>query len=499
MFERFKEAGQHTLIFGIGTSAIQAAGLILLPLYTNYLTPAEFGVLNLLLIAREMIAMIPSTSVRAALFRSFYDYDTAGERAVVVSTALFLAGAFAGILVLIGISMAPWLSLLLTGSTEYTFLTIIALGVGLLKSIDGVALAVFRAEKWSWKYVIVSLSAMLVSLGLTIYFLVFLKLQITGALLGILSANVVSAILTLFLIRHYLRPTISRLEIKKMIKYGAPFIPSSSAQFLQDIGDRLLVQSLLGTEAVGLYALAKQFGRLLQLVIINPFTLIRPALIFSAEKDPQAKEFYGRLLTYFLLAASFVATGIAVLADDVLRLFTPETYWTAAAIIPWICLAYIVVGANGLFSVGLELKRKTFWYPLASLLGLAVYFSMLVILTERVGLTGAGIALALGYLVTVAFGYWRSQQIYPVRLESGRIFKVALVSLILLGVGQVISLWAIPIWLALPVKFCTVLIGFPVLLLLFRFPDGPEMAKLQELITLYKQKAILLYHQEVAQ
>ncbi len=39
---------KSTAIYGIGGIALQLAGVVLLPLYVNYLTPEEFGILDLI-------------------------------------------------------------------------------------------------------------------------------------------------------------------------------------------------------------------------------------------------------------------------------------------------------------------------------------------------------------------------------------------------------------------------------------------------------------------
>ncbi len=363
MFERIKETGQHTLIFGIGGMLQQGIHFALLPVYMRYLTPADYGVLNLLLIAGSFVKMIPSATVGPSLFRSYYDYETDKERSMVVSTALFLSITIAGVLLLIGVPLSRLLSVLLTGDSQYAMLTAIVLLNSTLMSANIVALAVFRAQKWSFRYMMVSLGALLVSLGTTIYLVVFQQLNIAGVIFGLLAGGVTSALLSLWMIRYHLRLAVSRLEIRKMVSYGLPFIPANIISFLQNSADRLIIQALLGPASVGLYALAKRFGQLIRILVINPFELISPAIVFDAERDPRAKEFYPRLLTYFLLVTAFIALGVAVLADDVLKLMADPEYWAAGAVVPWVCLAFVLYGARGLVSVGLALKRKTQWFP----------------------------------------------------------------------------------------------------------------------------------------
>ena len=81
MFAKLKETAQHTLVFGVGGILRQGANFFLLPLYTVYLPADEYGILNLLLIAGSLAAVVPTATVGPALFRSYYDYESQEERA----------------------------------------------------------------------------------------------------------------------------------------------------------------------------------------------------------------------------------------------------------------------------------------------------------------------------------------------------------------------------------------------------------------------------------
>jgi len=475
MFERIKEAGEHTVVFGVGGVLRKAGQFLLLPLYTRYLTPADYGILNLLLIASSMLLVIPSSVAGPSLLRSYYDYETEEERSLVVSTALFLCLAVAGLLLFIGISLSRPLSTLLTGNSQYALPTVLILVHGVSQSVNYVLLSVFRAQKWSLKYIAVSVGSMLVSLGVTIYLVVVQELNINGVIIGTLVGGLVATFLSVWMVRRHLQLKISTDEIRKMVSYGLPYIPASFINFAQNSADRFIIQSLLGPAAVGVYALAKQFGQIVQFLFVQPFSLIFPAIIFSAEKDPRAKEFYARLLTYFLLVAGFIGLEVSLLADDVIRLMAKPEYWTAGAIVPWICLALIIYGARDPAGVGLGIKRQTQWFPVALGGGVVIYLALMPVLIPIAGLTGVGVAMAVSYAVVYGIYYWASQRIYPLQFEVHRLIKLAVAIGVIFGVGRVVSIDSI--WLSIVSKSVIVLAGFPALLLLFGFLDYYEMSR----------------------
>lgn len=492
MFQRLKETGKHTLTFGVGGMLQQAISFVLLPVYTRYLTPADYGVLNLLMIAGLLTSMIPWAVVGPSLFRSYYDYETEEERSLAVSTGFFLSTAITGVLLLIGVLFSHPLSMLLTGDSEYAMLTAIMLLGSALSTTNKVALVVFRAQKWSFKYTVVSTGSLFVSLGMTIYLVVFRRLNIAGVVFGSLAGNVVSAFLSLWMVRGYLRLAASRVEIRKMVSYGLPFIPADVISFTWNSADRLIIQAFFGPSAVGLYALAWRLGQLVSILVVQPFSLIEPAIIFSGEEDPRAKEFYARLLTYFLLVTTLVGLGVSLVANDVLRLMTSSEYWAAGHIVPWISLASVLYGARTLVSVGLALKRQTRWFPVSLAIGLALHLCLMFALLPVLGILGAGVSLSIGYLGMCVFRYVISQRIYSVSLEIYRLLRILIAALVLFWFGKTIDIVGMSILMSLTLKFVIVVVGFPILLSLMNFQDPTEVATVRELKALAKQRMKLV-------
>jgi O-antigen/teichoic acid export membrane protein len=477
MFARLRETAKHTLVFGIGGGLQQAASYLLLPVYTRHLTPADYGVLNLLLVAGSLLSSISAAPVGAALFRSYYDYEAEQGRSLVVSTALFLVLGISGVLLLIGILFSRPLSVLLTGDPQYATLAVLVLLTSTLTSVKVVTLAVFRAQKWAGRYVIVSAGSLLVSLGLTIYLVVFRHLYIAGVVLGSLAGTIVSASISLWLIRHHIRLSISRLEVHKMLRYGLPLVPENLAGFGFNSADRLVIQAFLGPSAVGLYALGRRFGQIVRLLVIQPYSLAEAPAILSAERDPQAKGFYARLLTYYLLVTAFVSVAISLLAEDVLRIISDQAYWGATTIVPWLCLASVLYGMRNLIGVGLGLKRRTYWFPIALGAGALVYWPLMMVSVPTMGIGGAALSLVIAYCIMCVVRYFAGQRVYPMRFETARLVKLLIASCATLLLGNAIVMDSV--WLSLVLKGTVVILGMPAVLLGLRFVDKTETEHLR--------------------
>ncbi len=424
---KFSETGRHTLVFGMGSFLSQGISFLLLPVYTNYLSVDDYGVVNLLMIAGSLVYLLSASIIGPALFRSYYDYDTEQGRGMVTSTAFRFALACSLLLFAAGFLTRRSLSGLLTGDPAHGDLTAIILFTSVVQSVNTVAMAVFRARKWSVRFAAVSLSGMLVSMGVSIYLVVCAGRGIFGVIAGQLSGQLVSAMAAVFMIRDQLRGGFSRAEAGRMLRYGLPFVPENSLAFVVETGTRMVLQYVLGSASVGLYALGNRLGHLVQALMISPFSMIAPASIFSAEKDGDAHLFYSRLLTYYLLFTGWAWLVVSALSPDVLRLMSKPEFREAWRPVPWIAAAVIAYGMRGLVSIGLALKRRTSWFSLAFALGSALNLALLMFLVPEHGPAGAGMALLAGNLLICLVRFRASQRIYPIGFELSRIARIVLV------------------------------------------------------------------------
>ena len=47
MFDKIKKTTKHTVIYSLGNLSNKVAGIVLLPLYTAYLTIADYGIFSI--------------------------------------------------------------------------------------------------------------------------------------------------------------------------------------------------------------------------------------------------------------------------------------------------------------------------------------------------------------------------------------------------------------------------------------------------------------------
>lgn len=394
-----KDLAKHATIFGISNMLRQGLGVILLPVYLTLIPPEQYGVLSMLMIASNLISLITSSTLAPALFRSYYDYDDRDGQKTVVSTALIFTFALSVLLIGIASQFSKQISYVLTGESIYAKLTILVLVSSGARAVNTICLTVYRVKKWSKRYALLSLVTMVASLLSIIFLVVVRGMGIEGIVIGNLIGAVTGTALSLFFIRRELWLRISILEAKKMYLYGYPHIPENFAAFAMNAGTRLILRTFTGSEGVGIFALGYRIGSVLEKLIINPLNMIAPASIMSVEKEKNPQKYYSTLARHYFIVTGFAAMLLSLLTRPFLLIFSSQGYFEAWKVVPFITLAIIVYGGRGLVSIGLMLKRKTIWYPVAYILGTLTALGLMVILTMQIGPPGAAVSILVGNLM----------------------------------------------------------------------------------------------------
>src|SRR2546430_17223362 len=80
--------GKHGLVYGGGILLSKAVAFFMLPVYTHYLTPADYGVLQLIDMVLEVASIVAGSRLAAGIFRFYHKAETDEERQAVLSTAM---------------------------------------------------------------------------------------------------------------------------------------------------------------------------------------------------------------------------------------------------------------------------------------------------------------------------------------------------------------------------------------------------------------------------
>jgi O-antigen/teichoic acid export membrane protein len=427
--------GRHGLIYGGGVVLSKAVAFLMLPIYTRYLTPADYGVLRLLEMVLEVASIVAGSRLGAGIFWFYHKAQTDAERRKVLSTAVIVlllsyAVATAGIYV-----YAPAIAEIALGGVEDVALVRIA-GMGLaFESLFLVPTAYLRLGDRSVLYVAVMTGKLVLQVALNVVFVVFMGLGAKGVLLSTLAGNILTGTgLMIYLVKD-IGLQFSKDAARDLLRFGMPFVATQVATFILTFGDRYFLRRVSDTSAVGLYALAYQFGFLLAMLSEVPFSMVWEPARFEIAKRPDRDDLYARGFIYFNLVLVTIALCIALFVGDLLHIMAAPAFHPAADLVPIILIAYVLQSWTLVHNIGIQVREQTAWYTLATWAGAIVALIGYALLIPRFYGLGAALATVASFAVREWAVYAVSQRLWPVRYQWGPVIRATLLAVAACVVG----------------------------------------------------------------
>ena len=306
---QMRRLGKHSAIYGLGGIVSRVIAVFLLPLYTRYLEPTDFGAVGLLVGLSAVVVTILRAGISSAFFRFYFDAkDTAGRLLVLRTSFWFtMASATAGLVagVLLAEPLADLLQLDDANLVRAAF-------VGIWAQMNYEQLtALFRVEERSGLFVAASLANIAVTVAATLVLVVSYDQGALGVIVGNFTGTLVVYVALLGYRRAQLGLQLSRPLLREMNRFGIPLVPSALALIALNFGDRFFLNELVGTAEVGRYELGVRIASAMVL-LITAFRMAWPAFAYSIEDDEEAKRTYAFVLTYLVAAASWLALALGL-------------------------------------------------------------------------------------------------------------------------------------------------------------------------------------------
>ncbi|MEA2393129.1 MAG: hypothetical protein QOJ82_1020 [Solirubrobacteraceae bacterium] len=454
---------KQTLIYGISGVAIQAVGLVTLPIFARVFSQAAYGVLEIGTVTLAVLAILADVGFASSSQRSYFDYSDAQplERRLVLSTAVLsstaAAAATAGVLVVAREPVSRWL---FGGEPQTTLLVLIA------ATLPVIILAQFTREVMrlrfrAWHYVVSSTIGAALTAGIGIVAVVWLDRGVDGVFWGALGGAAAAALYGLIVSYRYVGLGFSRSKLRTMLAYGVPLIPASLALWSLTFIDRIMLARLDGLAEVGEYAVANRVAMPLLFLISAFATAFSPFILSTHAEDPEAeKRVRGRVLTYVTLVLVLAALGLSLFAREIIEIVAPS-YDRAFRAVGLVAFGLVTFGLSSVTMVGISLVRRTGYFALYSGIAAGINIALNFVLIPPWGMFGAGAATAVAYGLLAGLYYWKAQQIYPTPFELRKVLTIFALGALLTSIGALVIE---PFGLAIAVKLAA--LGFFALALL---------------------------------
>jgi len=426
----------------------------LLPLYTRYLTRADYGAAEVMFAAVVTASIVVRLGTIEALLRFYYKDDEDPGRVVASSfAALFW---LATLVALLALPFAEPISEALLPHPAPELARISIGGLWVL-TMNEFLLTLFRLEERARAFFLTTIVNVLLAIALTVVLVVGEGEGARGLLIGSYGSGAVVVAALIVIHRRRLSLRFESPLLRRLMRFGLPTMPAELSLYGLNFVDRIILARSAGLAEVGLYSLAVKFAQGVN-VLVRGFQLAWPPLAYSIRDDDEARRAYAAVVTWFVAGCAFVVTGLWLLSRQIVRLLAAPEFFAAHEAIGLVATGVTLYALYMVLVVILGRTGRTeFNFP-ATLAALAANIALNLLLIPPLGIVGAGLALLASYLVVLALMYGFTQRLFPVPYEWGRLIRLVLVSAALVGLAELLlptaglfgAVLRVALWLLFP-------------------------------------------------
>jgi O-antigen/teichoic acid export membrane protein len=466
-------------VYGLGSVLVRGLAFLLLPVYTRYLSPAEYGVVALTVTCTVVLGMLYPLGLRGAVSRTYYEGGTVEERQERVGTLWIAMILSAAVMALLLDRLGPSLAAAVIPEIPFHPYLRLAVWTAFLGVLGLTPLVLLQAQERAPAFVLVTLGAALTTTAITVW-LVVRGGGAAGYLQGALIGGALAAVPYLALTLKQIRPVFRWSILAPALAFSLPLVPHALAGWALEMSDRAILTRLVPLHDVGVYSLGYQLGAAMGLVT-TAFNAAWVPFLFGTLKDEgeAAHPKLARLVSYYAIALCFTALGWALLVEHAITLIAGPEYREGYRITPWVVGGYV---CGGLYLVPTNLlfwRRRTRVIPLVTLAAGAMNVGLNLWLVPRHGAIAAAWSTLAAYALLLVLTWWSATRVHPFPYEYRRLGLMAGLALALFLAGQFLPYPStafdiggrIVLWLT-----------FPLGLVALRVLDRAELAVLTRLI-----------------
>ncbi|MBP5236848.1 MAG: polysaccharide biosynthesis C-terminal domain-containing protein [Clostridia bacterium] len=409
--KKYKKLVSNTVILGAGTFGSKLLVFFLMPLYTRYLSTAQYSDADLITQTANLLLPLVSIGICEAVFRFTLDRDYSRKD---VFTSGFLVIVAGGSLLL---ALSPLLSLI-SYFGNYTWLIDLYVISSCLHSLCA---QFVRAEGRSMLFSGQGILGTVFTIVLNILFLVVFGMGVTGYVLSVVIADFLTTLILLLpfkVCRNFSFKSVRKETLASMLKFSIPLIPTTVFWWITNVADRYMVKSMISSEVNGLYAAAYRIPSLM-ILLSGIFIEAWQFSALTERESPDAVNFFGVVFESFQGVMFMAATVLISLSRLIpLFLFAPEYYetWRYMPILLGATVFSSLVTFMG--SVYLVNKKSILSF-ITALIGAVVNVVLnLVLIPTPLGANGAALATFASYFIVFVIRAINSRGHIPFDLHT---------------------------------------------------------------------------------
>ena len=411
MNKKYKSLFSNTAVFAISNVISKIILSLLLPLYTRTMTTGEYGTVELITTLSQLLYPAFSLSIQDSAFRFAMDKEKKAEQVLKNSLMIILGGCV--VLIPVSLGMGHYKGIQGYWFYFYVFSTLSMIRSMLSLYVKGINKTIaFSVDVVLYNGVLAISNFILLAgfrMGIDGYFVAIVISSVVSILFLLWNANTLAA----------LKEVINRQLLREMITYSAPLILNSISWGLTHVVDRMMLTSMMGSDANGIYSAASKIPSLMS-VFTTVFTQAWTISLIQDYETEKDRNFYNNIFNLTHVGCLICALGILLFNNNLFVWILGSSFAESVRYVPILLIGTLFLTYSNYFGSFFSATKKSKLNMYTSLAGCTFNIVFNWLLIPRFGITGACIATAGSYVVISVTRIISSQKVYPIDMDLGK-------------------------------------------------------------------------------
>lgn len=425
------------------TTAYMAASLLpnavnffMLPVYTRFLTPADFGILAMVTALTSFLVPFLGLQLAESLRRSFFEHDERGVR-LLFSTILYsMLVINVGILLLVHM-VRHWIMAVAftTVDVPYHPHVMIALATVFVQSVVNLCNLMLQIQQKGGTILLMAATRTVINVIAGVICVVGLRMGVVGILLGRLGSVVLVSLPLLWVLRSHLVLKFRRQFLGAGLHYSLPMIPHVLGSVVFMYSDKLILGYFLPLSAVGLYEIANRIAMIMKQIVVSFDRAITPVFMQAATRSREdAATAFGAIITKWMMGAWFTFLCFSLFAEELLLFLAPPEYRGAYGLIPILTGAFVFRGLYQFAVKPVLFEKKTLFVPFITVTAGTLNVLGNILFIPVLGVQAAAWTTLLACAVTFLLALVFSRACFRLVFHWGRLLRISVLGAAALSV-----------------------------------------------------------------
>jgi len=436
-----KKLASQTAIYGLSSVVGRLLNYLLVPLYTRYFIPEEYGVVTELYAYVAFLVIVLTYGLETAFFR--FSQKENNNR-IVYSTSLISLIFTSLLFISFMFSFSENISALIGYPTNQEYVKWFALIIG-LDAISSISFAKLRALNKATRFALIRLVNIFINIGLNLFFIIYCPYVIENDLQSlnfvnsvysqsvgvgyIFIANLIASVVTIFMLLPEMINSVwifDKKLWKKMMIYASPLLLAGLAGMTNETIDRILLKYLLpeninSAREIGLYGAFYKLS-VIMILFIQTFRFAAEPFFFSQERQVNAKKIYADVMKFFVIVLAFIFLLVTTFYNFFIN-FLGSDYHDERGfmVVSILLLANFFLGIYYNLSIWYKLTEKTIYGAGLAVFGAIITVILNFMLIPYIGFVGSAVATLICYFSMTILSFIFARKHYPIPYNYSRI------------------------------------------------------------------------------